>query len=147
MLDIRQLDDTVSVAPQISVEDVAQIAAKGYRILINNRPDGEEMGQPSEADIRAAAQAASLVYLYQPVLSGQLTEADVTAFAQNLKDQPGPILAFCRSGTRCATLWALACAPNIPVADIVTSAASAGYDLSGLTQVLAHRAKAQEVQD
>ena len=136
MVDIRSLTDEIAVAPQIVPDDVAEIARQGYRVIINNRPDGEEAGQPDETEIRAAAHAAGLVYYHQPVISGALTAADVAAFADVMHKGAGPVLAFCRSGTRCTTLWALASARLLDADDIIQAAQNAGYDLSGLRPIL-----------
>lgn len=139
-MEIRKITDDIAVAPQINPDDVSEIAASGYRTIMNNRPDGEAMGQPENSAIEAAAKAAGLNYVYLPVISGRMTEEDVTSFAQVLKQAEGPVLAFCRTGTRCTNLWALARAGELPAVDIVEKAGAAGYDLSGLKPVLEARA-------
>lgn len=105
-MEIRTLTPAISVSPQISPDDVADIAAAGFKTIICNRPDDEEPGQPAFADIAAAARAAGLEVLHVPVISGMLTEGNVAEFAQALETVPGPVLAYCRSGTRSANLWA-----------------------------------------
>jgi protein tyrosine phosphatase (PTP) superfamily phosphohydrolase (DUF442 family) len=122
MTSIRRIDDHISVAPQIRPEEMSDIAAAGFVAIVNNRPDGEEPGQPSGAEIAAAAAAAGLAYTAIPV-----THAGAG----------GPVLAYCRSGTRSCNLWALAAAKAGRDADGITaSGAGAGYDLSGIRPLL-----------
>lgn len=102
---VVKLTDTVAVSAQISAEDVAEIAAQGYRVLINNRPDGEESTQPAGAAIAAAAQAAGLEYHHIPVTAASFPGEHFDAMSDLLDDPQRPVLAFCRSGTRCANLW------------------------------------------
>jgi sulfide:quinone oxidoreductase len=136
-MDIRQLSDTVSVAPQIEAREVAEVARLGFRTVINNRPDNEAGGQPSSAEIEAAARAAGLAYHHQPVISGALSVDNVVDFHELLAHAEGPVLAFCRSGTRCANLWALAQAGQCDPDQVIGAAARAGYDVSGMRHVLA----------
>ncbi|MBP7241283.1 TIGR01244 family sulfur transferase [Amaricoccus sp.] len=96
-----------AASPQITPEDVAEIAALGYRSLMCNRPDGEEPGQAPFARISAAAQAAGLAVAHVPVVSGRITAADVEAFRTALAELPAPVFAYCRSGGRCQNLWSL----------------------------------------
>ena len=104
-MNIFKLDDHVAVAPQISPQNVAQIAAEGYRVLINNRPDGEVPGQPTSAEIAAAAEAAGMEYHYLPVTAANFPGPDMARISSLMNDSDRPVLAFCRSGTRCANLW------------------------------------------
>lgn len=106
-MEIRQITEDYSVAPQIAVEDVAAIKAAGFRSLICNRPDNEQPGQPPVDTIRQAAQEAGLEFRYIPVVSGQITPDDVSEMAVALKEAPAPVLAYCRSGARCANLYGL----------------------------------------
>ncbi|MFM7786364.1 MAG: TIGR01244 family sulfur transferase [Gammaproteobacteria bacterium] len=135
-MDLHRLDDTVTVAPQLLAEELAAVARLGFRTVINNRPDGESFDQPPSAVMAEAAQAAGLAYHHQPVVSGGLSVQDVLAFRELLASAEGPVLAFCRSGTRCANLWALAQAGSCDPDAVIASAASAGYDLRGLRQIL-----------
>jgi uncharacterized protein (TIGR01244 family) len=134
---IRFINDSVAVAPQITPEDVPAIKAAGYRAIVNNRPDDEEPGQPTGAAIRAAAEAAGLTYLAIPVGHAGLGEAQIDAMTAALVAADGPVLAYCRSGTRSCNLWALAAAKagRNPVL-LVEQARAAGYDLSGLRPTL-----------
>ena len=134
---IRKIDDTISVAPQIAPGDVSDIAALGFVAIINNRPDDEEGGQPGGDEIAAAAEAAGLSYSAIPVSPGGVTEAQVTAMAAAIAAADGPVLAYCRSGTRSCNLWALASASTGGDTETLTAkGAGAGYDLSGIRPLL-----------
>lgn len=101
--------DHFGTAGQITPEDIQEIAAKGYKSVINNRPDGEGgPSQPLSSDIEAAAVAAGLKYVYLPVVSGQLTREQVEEMAKLLEALPKPTLAFCRSGARSTNLYMFA---------------------------------------
>lgn len=128
----RELDSNMSVTPQIQISDIDAIAKMGFKTIIANRPDGEEFGQPSMADIEAAATAAGLAWIYQPVISGQFTQQDIDNFSANYNNAPKPVLGFCRTGTRCTILWGLSNVANYDVETRIAKAADAGYDLSGL---------------
>ncbi|MBX9815087.1 MAG: TIGR01244 family protein [Proteobacteria bacterium SG_bin5] len=128
-----------AVAPQIAPEDMPALAAQGVKIIVCNRPDGEEWGQPANADLRAAAEAAGLAFVDIPVTHAGFSHAQIEALGQVL-DRQAPVLAFCRSGTRSAFLWALTrAARGDDPDDLARVAAAAGYDLSpihGLLQTL-----------
>lgn len=102
----RQITDDYFVAPQIGVEDIARIREAGFRSVISNRPDSEDGTVPHDA-IEAAARAAGLAFRYIPVVSGQMTQQNVDEQARALAELPKPVLAYCRSGTRCTNLYAL----------------------------------------
>lgn len=126
---LRRIDESMLVAGQISPEDVEALKAGGVTLIINNRPDGEEPGQPSGAEVEAAAAAAGLSYRHIPVASGFSAE-QVAAMAAALDEAEGPVLAFCKSGTRSAFLWALARAgQGVEREELMQKAAAAGYDL------------------
>ena len=134
---IRQINESISVAPQIAVEQVAEIAAAGFKTIVNNRPDDEDAGQPSGDAIRAAAEAAGLNYVAIPVTHAGFSHPQIDAMTQALTDSDGPVLAYCRSGTRSCNLWALAAAkagrnPNL----LLAQAEDAGYDLRGIRPML-----------
>jgi sulfide:quinone oxidoreductase len=131
-MDIRKITDELSVAPQILAAEVPAIAAAGFRAVICNRPDGESSDQPCCSDIEAAVKAHGLVWCSQPVRSGGVTFADAQEFGALLAELPKPVLAYCRSGTRCATLWSLSEAGKRPLTDIVGRANAAGYDVAGI---------------
>ena len=133
----RKLDDTISVAGQIEPADVAEAARQGFTFIINNRPDGEAPGQPSGAEMKAAADAAGLGYAAIPITHAGFSEDQVVAMGQALAAAPGPVLAFCRSGTRSTLVWALARArAGDPPAELSAKAAAAGYDLSPIRPLL-----------
>jgi len=133
MTDFRHVTDDLSVAPQISVADVAQAAAQGFTTIINNRPDGEAPDQPTSAEIEAAAKAAGLAYVHIPV-RGSPGPAEVEAVRQAVAAADGPVLSFCRSGTRSIVTWSIGQAMSgaIPRGELVELGRAAGYDLSGV---------------
>lgn len=134
---IRKVDDSISVAPQISVEDVAAIKAAGFTGIVNNRPDDEEAGQIPGDAIREAAEAAGLSYTAIPITHAGFSYPQIAAMADVLAAAEGPVLAFCRSGTRSCNLWALAQAKNGADADaLIAKGAGAGYNLDGLRPLL-----------
>ncbi len=122
----------LSVAPQLTPQDIGVAASQGFRSVILNRPDGEAGDQPARADLEAAAKRHGLAVAYVPVVSGQVTDENVGSFRQAMLDLPAPTLAFCRTGTRSITLWALSQAGHLSVDAILKTAAYAGFDLSGL---------------
>ena len=128
----RKLTDGLSVSPQIPPEAMRDVAAAGFRAVIVNRPDGEEPGQPSTDDMEAAARDAGLEFRRLPVTMPSLSGQDAAAFDAALDELPGPVLAYCRTGTRSTALWALSQAGKQPTDEILNAAAHAGYDLSGL---------------
>jgi sulfide:quinone oxidoreductase len=129
---IAKLTPFLAVSPQIAEADLGALAAQGFRTVINNRPDSEAEDQPASATLAAAAERVGLDYRHVPAISGKITDDDVAAFAEALDQVKGPVLAFCRTGTRSTTLWALAEARHLDPAVILTTAAEAGYDLAAL---------------
>ena len=107
-MNITRITPDYSVSTQIAVEDVAEIAAQGYRSIMCNRPDGESPEQTPVAEIRAKAEELGLAFAFVPVISGGVAPQNVTAFEEALEELPTPVLAYCRSGTRCRTLWSMA---------------------------------------
>ncbi|MCB1335196.1 MAG: TIGR01244 family phosphatase [Roseivivax sp.] len=140
-MDIKTITEDIAVAPQITAGDLAEIAAKGYRSIICNRPDGEGADQPAFAEIAAAAKAAGLEARYQPVVSGQVMDADAAAFGKLLRDLPGPVFAYCRTGTRSATLWSLSQATTMAPTAILEAAKAAGYDMAGVVRRIVNGGK------
>jgi sulfide:quinone oxidoreductase len=129
---IAKLTPFLSVSPQIAGADLGTLAAQGFRAVVSNRPDGEAEDQPASAMLAAAAERVGLDYRHVPAVSGKITDDDVAAFAEALEEVKGPVLAFCRTGTRSTTLWALAEARHLDPQVILTTAAEAGYDLAAL---------------
>jgi uncharacterized protein (TIGR01244 family) len=129
--DFRKLSDRVYASPQIGIADIAQAEALGVRLVINNRPEGETDDQTPGAEIEAAARGAGMDYLAIPVTMQSLSEADVASMAQALGEAPGPVLAYCRSGTRSTLLWALAQSKRgVDPDETAAAAEAAGYDVS-----------------
>ena len=129
MAHIRDLDDRFAVAPQLEPDEVPALAGR-FTTLINNRPDGEEPGQPTAAAMAAAADAAGLAYQHIPVY-GAPTADQVRAVQAAAAGSAGPVLAFCRSGTRSAVAWALGEMLNgRPIDELTAAGARAGYDLA-----------------
>ena len=139
-MQIHPLTDRLSVAAQIDAGDLTAVAAAGFRSVINNRPDDEGPDQPANAALEAAAEQAGLHWRYMPVVSGQFTEDQVRSFAGALNELPAPVLAFCRSGTRCSALWALQAEGSVD--SILATTRAAGYDLSMLRSSLERRGTA-----
>ena len=137
----KTLTAQFSVSPQIAVEDVAILAAEGYRAIICNRPDGEGADQPTYQEIEAAAKAAGIEARYVPVQSGMVQDADVAAFGAAMENLPRPVLAFCRSGTRSATLWSFWEARHRPMPEILAATKAAGYDMNGVARRIANGGK------
>jgi sulfide:quinone oxidoreductase len=138
-MDVRKLSDDVFVAPQLTVADVAEAARRGFRTIISNRPDHEAPGQPTAQAIAAAAEAHGLAFRFVPVVSGRMTMQDVDDFAAALAEVERPVIAYCRSGTRSATLWSLAMAGRMDTNAIIAAAAEAGYDLEPMRRLIEAR--------
>jgi uncharacterized protein (TIGR01244 family) len=136
ILELKRINDHVSVAPQILPEDLPAIKAAGFTTIVNNRPDGEAPGQPTGAEIRAAAEAAGLGYREIPLGRQGVSMEMVEATREAIDESAGPILCYCRSGTRSTTLWALSQAGRVPADEIISAAANAGYDVSHLAAYL-----------
>jgi uncharacterized protein (TIGR01244 family) len=130
MPQFRRVTDSFQVSPQITPDEARDAAASGVTLIINNRPDGEVPGQPTNAEIEAAARAAGADYLAIPVV-GRPTAEQARAQAAAVAGAKGPVLAFCRSGTRSITAWALGeAAGGRDREELVRLAADAGYDLA-----------------
>lgn len=132
MADIRQVSERFWVAPQIQLEEFPQLASQGFQHIINNRPDGESTDQPTSAQAAAAAKAAGMTYVHAPFV-GQPT-ADAVRAALNASSKT---LAYCRSGTRSVTAWAMSEASQGEETQyIVEAAADAGYNLAPMATLL-----------
>ena len=141
MMDIRKISPKFSVSPQITAEDMKEIAAQGFRAVICNRPDGEGVDQPSFEEIEAAATAAGLEIRYVPVKSGMVNDSDVAAFSAALDEVQRPVLAYCRTGTRSATLWSFHESRKRPMSEILAATKAAGYDMNGVARRIANGGK------
>ena len=130
MADIRTVTPGFAVAPQLLPQDVPEAARLGYRLLINNRPDNEVEGQPSSEEMALAAKAAGLDYSHVPVVGGP-SHAQIEAVAELIAEAEGPVLAFCRSGTRSIVTWSRGqLAHGLKSRDeLIELGSAAGYDL------------------
>jgi sulfide:quinone oxidoreductase len=136
---LKHLSPFIAVAGQLQPADMGTLAAAGFRSVINNRPDGDGEGQPSSAEMQTAALASGLEYFFLPVTAGQISDERVGAFTELLNHVRGPVLAFCRTGTRSTTLWALSEAHHLDPHVLLKTAHNNGYDLSGLAPRLEQR--------
>ena len=133
----RQVADDFFVAPQLAAADFAAAQAAGIRTVINNRPDGEAPDQLTDARGAASSPRPSgLAYAFVPVVSGGIGPDAIAAFAAAVAANPGPHLAYCRSGTRSCSMWAFATAAERPVETTIEAAAAAGYDLTPALPIL-----------
>ena len=140
-MDFRKISPDLTVSPQIAAADVAAIKAEGYRSIICNRPDGEGADQPGFEEIEAAARTAGLETRYIPIQAGLVRDEDAEEFGAALREMPGPVLAYCRTGTRSATLWSLAQAGVRPIPEILAATKAAGYDMNGVARRIANGGK------
>ncbi|MBD2857627.1 TIGR01244 family phosphatase [Spongiibacter sp. KMU-158] len=131
-MEFKKLDGKLTVSGQISASDLDELAAKGVKHLICNRPDGEGSDQPNFSEIARRAEELGMTTHYLPVVSGSVTDENAEDFAKVLNSAEGPIHAFCRSGMRCTTLWSLANGKTMPLTEIVKTAKEAGYDMTGI---------------
>lgn len=139
MTDFRQVTNKISVSPQIHKADLDAAKEQGFTLVINNRPDGEELGQPTNADLEAYAQELGMKWLHIPFAGTDLTFDKVMQMNYEIIHNE-KTLAFCRSGTRSCNIWALASAltNELSNTEIIASGSSAGYDLSGMEASLDH---------
>jgi sulfide:quinone oxidoreductase len=133
-LEIRPLTEALSVSSQIELADLGAVVVAGFRSVLCNRPDGEAEGQVSLDDLASAArrEGLPLTFAYLPVVSGGVTREDGRRFGELLARLPKPVLAYCRSGARSASLWGLSQCGKMPRAQILERAARAGFGLNGL---------------
>jgi uncharacterized protein (TIGR01244 family) len=139
-MNIVKLTESLAVSAQITLEDVAQIAAAGYAVLINNRPDGEESAQVPSALIATAAEAAGMEYHHMPITAASFPGPDLDAISDLFDDPSHPVLAFCRSGTRCANLWVAGVADS-DLASAMKVASQCGFDLGMASSFIADAAQ------
>ena len=138
---LNEITEKTTVSAQISAVDIDAINEAGIRAIICNRPDGEGADQPSFEEIAAAAKIAGIEARYVPVQSGMVTDDDVDAFSAALKDLPRPVLAYCRTGTRSATLWSFHESKKRPIPEILAATKAAGYDMNGVARRIANGGK------
>lgn len=137
MAQVRELDEKTLVSGQILPEDLGELRRLGVTILVNNRPDGEEPGQPTSAEVEQAARAAGLSYRHIPIVRG-IGPSDVEEMRKALHDTgEGRMLAFCRSGMRSTLAWAVACRHDgAPREELERKAAGAGVSLEAVAHLL-----------
>lgn len=138
----KPLAPGIDITTQVTPAGIAAAKAAGFGTIINARPDREEPGQPSSTELEAAARAAGMEYRHIPVVPGQFSDAQVDAFCDALGGCGKPALAFCKSGMRATSLWALSQAGTLSTAEILRQAAACGYDLTPLVPRIEARAKA-----
>lgn len=137
MSDFRKVDDGFMASPQITLADVAEAKALGTTLIVNNRPEGESDDQTPGAEIEAAARAVGIDYVAIPVTHAGFGQGQVDAMREALDAATGPVLAYCRSGTRSTLLWALAEAKAGKNPSVIASkAAGAGYDVTPIRQII-----------
>ena len=131
-MNVKPLSRDLSVMPQIEAADIADLAARGFKSIIGNRPESEAPDQPAWSSLVAEAERRGMLARQIPVIPGQIGPDDVKQFAEALRDLPTPVAAFCRTGTRSAMLWALANPDGLNVDERIAAAAAQGYDLAPL---------------
>ena len=145
MSDFRQITEDFWASPQISLADVDEAKQHGFALIVNNRPEGEAEDQVPGERIEAAAREAGMDYVAIPVTHAGFSDEQVRSMAAAVEQAEGPVLAYCRSGTRSTLLWSLAQASlGRDPDDLAIAAANGGYDLRpvrGLLEMLASREK------
>lgn len=131
-MDIKSLDDRLSVTAQPSYEDIETLAKKGYRTIIANRPGGETEDQPDLQALKDKAESLGMVWHEIPVKPGEYSHEDIDAFTKVMESSPAPIIGFCRTGKRVSHLWAYSQAPECPIEDLMKASGTAGHDLEPL---------------
>ena len=133
----RQLDEKTLVNGQISPDDVAELKTLGVTLIVNNRPDGEDVGQPESDDIEAAAKAHGIDYRHVPIARG-LGPSDIEAMREAMHSVgEGKLFAFCRSGNRSTLAWAVARSEDgVPREELDRMANQAGFDLGPVAHLI-----------
>ncbi|MFU0506600.1 protein tyrosine phosphatase family protein [Pseudaminobacter sp. NGMCC 1.201702] len=135
---MKQISERLHVGPQLTAKDISRAKSQGFAAIINNRPDGEEPGQPSAAENRSVAEGEELAYTNIPVTAGEISESQVRAFQVALTQADGPVLAHCKTGTRSATLYAIGevLDGRLSKDRVIPFGQSVGLDLSGAVKWL-----------
>ena len=129
-MEIKRISPFLSVSPQIYAAHVERLAEQGFKTIINNRPDNETDDQPLVDELSAEAARHGIEFISIPVIPGELTEQNVKEFGDAMSRVTGPVLAYCRSGMRSTSLWALYEARHMGSDAIIEFASTIGYDLS-----------------
>lgn len=141
MVRIISLSPTFAVAPQLTADDFAAVAAQGFKSVLCNRPDGEHPDQLSTAECATLAADAGLAFKALPLVMAMVLEPDTSAKTRAAVDAlPAPVLAFCRSGTRSAMAWAATACQTEPVETVIASLKAADFEIPGLADELRARA-------
>ena len=140
MTRIIHLDPNFAVAGQLTVADFKELAAQGFKSIISNRPDGEQWGQLSADKVRELAAAAGLTFRHIPLQMPDVLSPETAATTQDALDNlPGPVLAFCKSGTRSAIAWANAARRDQAADTVISALQRAGFNIPGLADELRNR--------
>ena len=126
---IFQLTKSLSVASQITTQDIPNLAAQGFTVVVCNRPDDEVPGQATMDEIEAACNAADLIFVRYPVDAMNFPGSDIEGLGALFDDPGQSVLAYCRTGTRCANLWVTSQSGDAQAAAVQT-AREIGFDLS-----------------
>jgi sulfide:quinone oxidoreductase len=129
---LAKINNELTVSDQITIEDLKEIQAQGYKTIFCNRPDQESEGQLAFSAIEKEAKNLGIKAIHQPVIGGQISDDNIAQFSSNFAVAQKPVFAYCRTGTRCSTLWALSHAKILSIDEILSKAQIAGYDLSPL---------------
>jgi len=140
-MEIKTISNGFSVSPQIVADDVKEIAKRGFRSIVCNRPDGEGAAQPTFEEISNAAKEAGLEVRYQPIVSGKVSDDDARDFGRLFDELPKPVFAYCRTGTRSTTLWSLSQAATLDTSEILRATKAAGYDMGGVVRRIVNGGK------
>ncbi|WP_417836247.1 TIGR01244 family sulfur transferase [Thalassospira tepidiphila] len=140
-MEIKTISNGFSVSPQIVADDVKEIAKRGFRSIVCNRPDGEGADQPTFEEISNAAKEAGLEVRYQPIVSGKVSDDDARDFGRLYDELPKPVFAYCRTGTRSTTLWSLSQAAHLDTSEILRATKAAGYDMGGVVRRIVNGGK------
>ncbi len=128
-MEIRELVPGYAVSPQIEPTDMAALAAAGFRTVICNRPDAENPAERASAAMQAAATAAGMSFVFNPVTPGVMSEDNIRMQGEAIADADGPVFAYCASGNRSSVVWALSQAGQRPTDALIGAAAAWGYQL------------------
>lgn len=138
MVKPKAMVEGFAVSPQLAAADFPALAAAGYKTIINNRPNNEEPGQLTAEEAQKIASENGLNYVHIPVKMPELTEEVVEEFRTAIQENPGPILAHCKSGTRSCVLWSMVTAKEntMTLEELMECAAKGGYDLTRMRPLI-----------
>lgn len=131
-MDLRKITETYTASPQLEPGDMAALATQGVTTVICNRPDAENPPALQAAAMQAAAEAAGLAFVYNPIVGGAMTRDNVEEQADAIAGSDGPVVAYCASGTRSTVVWAYGAAADLGADAVLAAAAQGGYQLEGL---------------